>query len=57
MEINQLVQLIKDHRCYKHPVFSNWAKVNPSTEKIGALFHHIRSFCDSTRPGWNFPKA
>jgi len=36
-------------------VFEHWAQNRPSTEVIGALFHHIRNFCDSTRPGLNLP--
>ncbi len=48
---------ILSHRCYTHPVFASWAKVKPSHEVIGALFHQIQMFCASTRPGLNFPKA
>ncbi|NMY99021.1 hypothetical protein HBO04_02765 [Pseudomonas proteolytica] len=57
MRIETLVDRVKTHRCYSHPIFHNWARVNPGTEAIGALFHHIRSFCDATRPGWNLPEG
>lgn len=46
---------IRNHRCYNHPIFANWAQVNPQPEVIGALFHQIQCFCSSTRPGWNLP--
>jgi len=55
--IDQLVADIRSHRCYSHPVFHHWAKVSPDVETVGALFHQIRSFCDATRPGGNFPEA
>lgn len=57
ISIHDLVQRIKNHRCYSHPIFKNWAKVNPEPEVMGALFHQIQNFCASTRPGWNFPVA
>lgn len=57
MNLETLVDRIKTHRCYRHPIFQNWARVNPGTEAIGALFHHIRSFCDATRPGWSLPQG
>lgn len=57
MTIDDLVAQIRGHRCYSHPIFNHWAKVTPDTETVGALFHQIRSFCDSTRPGHNFPEA
>lgn len=50
-------QYIISHPCYSHPVFQNWAQANPEPAVIGALFHQIRKFCDSTRPGLNFPEA
>ncbi|MBW4567175.1 MAG: hypothetical protein KME31_03885 [Tolypothrix carrinoi HA7290-LM1] len=55
--IEQIVEYIRNHRCYTHPIFKNWAVVEPTPEVVGALFHQIQSFCASTRPGWNFPKA
>jgi hypothetical protein len=55
MLVDDIVTNIKSHRCYTHPVFEHWASNAPSTEVIGALFHHIRNFCDSTRPGLNLP--
>jgi hypothetical protein len=54
---DQLVEHVKGHRCYSHPVFVNWAKVAPGPEVVGALFHQIQNFCASTRPGLNFPAA
>lgn len=56
-KIEEIVEHVRNHRCYSHPVFKSWAENDPSPEVIGALFHQIRSFCDSTRPGWNFPAA
>lgn len=53
----KIVEHVKGHRCYSHPVFENWAKVDPSPEVVGALFHQIQNFCASTRPGLNFPDA
>lgn len=57
MTIENLVDQIRGHRCYSHPIFHHWATVRPSTEAVGALFHQIRNFCDATRPGGNFPSA
>jgi hypothetical protein len=53
----KIVEHVKGHRCYSHPVFENWAKVGPGPEVVGALFHQIQNFCASTRPGLNFPDA
>lgn len=55
MLVSDIVTNIQSHRCYTHPVFQHWAEVAPSIEAIGALFHQIRCFCDSTRPGLNLP--
>ncbi len=55
--ISDLVDRVKNHRCYSHPIFKNWAKVEPEPPVVGALFHQIQSFCASTRPGWSFPDA
>jgi len=52
-----IVSLIKSHRCYSHPIFKHWAASNPEPNVIGALFHQIQMFCSSTRPGWEFPNA
>ena len=57
MLVDDVVKYIREHRCYSHPVFVHWTKQDPSSDTIGALFHHIRSFCDSTRPGLNFPQG
>jgi hypothetical protein len=53
----KIVEHVKSHRCYAHPIFANWAKVAPGPEVVGALFHQIQNFCASTRPGLNFPDA
>ena len=55
--IEQLVADIRQHRCYTHPVFENWAANRPTPDVIAALFHQIQKFCASTRPGWSFPDA
>jgi hypothetical protein len=55
--IEQLVADIRQHRCYTHPVFENWAANRPNPDVIAALFHQIQKFCASTRPGHNFPDA
>lgn len=55
--VEQLATHIKNSRCYHHPVFRHWAQVKPDARTIGALFHQIRCFCDSTRPGGNMPQA
>lgn len=57
MLVDDVVARVKAHRCYTHPIFEHWAQNAPSTETIGALFHQIRSFCDSTRPGLNLPEG
>ncbi len=53
----RLVADVKNHRCYSHPVFQDWARVAPGPKVVGALFHQIQKFCAATRPGWNFPSA
>jgi hypothetical protein len=55
--IDEIVDYIRNHRCYTHPIFQNWAAVDPNPKVVGALFHQIQCFCASTRPGWNFPVA
>jgi hypothetical protein len=55
--IDEIVEYTRNHRCYSHRIFHNWAAVNPPTEVVGALFHQIQRFCASTRPGENFPTA
>lgn len=57
MSANKLVSYIKSHRCYTHPIFQNWVLVKPNRDVVAALFHQIRSFCDSTRPVHNLPHA
>ncbi|QDU65462.1 hypothetical protein [Engelhardtia mirabilis] len=55
--IDDLLALVRSHRCFQHPVFEHWAQVAPQPEVIGALFHQIQKFCASTRPGGEFPAA
>ena len=55
--VNDLVDRIRGHRAYQHPIFEHWAQVPPDSVAVGALFHQIRSFCDATRPGGKFPEA
>lgn len=55
--IDQVVDRIRNHRCYSHPIWQNWTETNPEPAVVGALFHQIQSFCASTRPGGNFPGA
>jgi len=57
MTIDELVEQIRTHRCYNHPIFDHWAKVGPDSDAVGALFHQIQNFCAATRPGGNFPDA
>ena len=55
--MERLVADIRQHRCYTHPIFENWAANRPAPDVIAALFHQIQKFCASTRPGWDFPDA
>jgi len=57
MLVSDIVESVKAHRCYSHPVFEHWSAGAPSAETVGALFHQIYNFCDSTRPGHNLPTA
>lgn len=57
LTIDTLIETVRNHRCYTHPIFEHWAAVDPETEVIGALFHQIQNFCASTRPGLRFPDA
>lgn len=57
MTIENLVDRIRNHRCYSHPIFEHWAKASPDSAVVGALFHQIQNFCAVTRPGGNFPRA
>ncbi len=54
MQAQDLVNHIRGHRCYDHPLFRDWAAVEPDAETIGALFHHIQRLCACTRPALNF---
>jgi hypothetical protein len=54
MQAQDLVNHIRNHRCYNHPLFHHWAAVNPSAEGVGTLFHHIQRLCACTRPALNF---
>jgi len=55
--INRLVDRIRSHRCYHHPMFKHWVQVKPSWEVIGAFYHHMQCTCSASRPGWNFEKG
>lgn len=55
--IDDVVEYVRTHRAYRHPVFESWAVVRPDPVTIGALFHQIQNFCASTRPGGVFPDA
>lgn len=50
-----LIDRIKTHRVFDHPLYEHWAAAPPSAEVSGALFHQVQSFCASTRPGGEFP--
>ncbi|HET7504669.1 MAG TPA: hypothetical protein VFK02_26790 [Kofleriaceae bacterium] len=54
MDTLYLVDHIRNHRCYKHPLFHHWAAVNPTAGGVGALFHHIQRLCACTRPALSF---
>ncbi|MEO7732257.1 MAG: hypothetical protein ABIY55_14895 [Kofleriaceae bacterium] len=54
MQAQTLVDHIRNHRAYNHPLFHHWAEVRPDAETIGALFHHIQRLCACTRPALNF---
>ncbi|MFD7663834.1 hypothetical protein [Streptomyces sp. NPDC059788] len=55
--VDDLVSRIRDHRCHHHPIFDHWRQAPPGSAVLAALFHQIRSFCDATRPGGQFPRA
>ncbi|WP_224388949.1 hypothetical protein [Pseudonocardia sp. ICBG1293] len=55
--VQTIVNYIRDHRCFSHPIFEHWSTVAPGPTAVGALFHQIQNFCASTRPGRNFPEA
>ncbi|MFD9793923.1 hypothetical protein ACFWXK_23590 [Streptomyces sp. NPDC059070] len=52
-----LIDRIKTHRVFDHPLYDHWAAGPPSAVVSGALFHQVQSFCASTRPGGEFPTA
>ncbi|MFI8931672.1 hypothetical protein ACIG3E_28860 [Streptomyces sp. NPDC053474] len=52
-----LIDRIKTHRVFDHPLYDHWAARPPTAEVSGALFHQVQSFCASTRPGGDFPTA
>jgi hypothetical protein len=54
MNTSELVNHIRNHHCYNHPLFHHWATVNPTADVVGALFHHIQRLCSCTRPALNF---
>jgi len=54
-ETVDLVERVRHHRLYTHPIWEHWVQAEPSPDVLGALFHQIQRFCASTRPGWVFP--
>lgn len=57
MSLATVVAHIEAHRCSLHTFFDDWAARELSPVELGALFHHLRHFCDATRPGAQFPKG
>ncbi len=57
MSLNTLVEYVRNHRGYTHPIFHNWARAKPRPDVVGALFHHIQSLCACSRPAWNLEGA
>jgi len=57
MQAQDLVNHIRNHRCYNHPLFHHWAEARPDAETVGALFHHIQRLCSCTRPALEFESA
>ena len=55
--ISSIVDGVRNHRLYHHPIFHDWVTAAPTPEVVGALFHQIQMFCASTRPGHAFPEA
>lgn len=56
-ETVNLVERVRHHRLYTHPIWEHWVQAEPSPDTVGALFHQIQKFCASTRPGWVFPNG
>ncbi len=57
LTVEKIAQHVRDHRCFSHKIFENWATMQPDAKTVGALFHQIQCFCASTRPGGKFPDA
>jgi len=55
--VDDVLEYVRAHRCFHHPIFRSWAAVNPAPDVVAALFHQIQSFCAATRPGWNLHEA
>jgi hypothetical protein len=55
--IDRLVNHIRAHRCYSHPIFKHWAEVRPKPEVIGAFFHHMEGLCTASRYSWDFEEG
>jgi hypothetical protein len=55
--LNDLVDLVRSHRCYHHPMFEHWLQAKPGWEVIGAFYHHMQATCSSSRPGWAFDEG
>ncbi len=52
-----LLERIRAHRIFQHPMFAHWSQRAPEPKTLGAMFHQIQMFCASTRPGLAFPGA
>jgi len=55
--VENLVDQVKSHRLYDHPMYDHWAQAVPPPDVTGAVFHQIQKFCASTRPGLAFPEG
>lgn len=53
--VDEFVREIRTHRAYTHPIWDHWAARRLPPKSLAALFHQIRCFCASTRPGLAFP--
>ncbi|UNO38369.1 hypothetical protein [Streptomyces sp. MST-110588] len=57
ISVDSMVDCVKSHRLYAHPMYDHWAETTPPVETTAALFHQVQKFCASTRPGLAFPPA
>ena len=52
--LTEIVERVRAHRCYHHPMFRHWLESKPGWEEIGAFLHHMQCTCSASRPGWSF---